>query len=798
MIYLLIGATLTVFVRDSWPLYSFCAAILLMLAVLAGKRQLDRISLLPLLFPAFGLLQLALASTADAASTRVAALRWFALAGVLMIAEARLADQRRRDRFLDQFLAFTGLTALLCLLQLNTSQGKALWYFDTGFNDVVYGFFPSRNNYGQFVELALAAALWRALTDRRRRFWFGLAGALLYASAIASTSRGAAVLATVELLVVPGVVLWRTRKVQFRDSGLLYAGVIGLALATAAVSGWDTTWKRFSEPDAYQGRREFTQSALRMAVERPLIGHGLGTFSLVYPKFATIDVPETVRFAHDDWAEFAADGGFLFAAFVFALFATAVPRMLRHPWSLGLVFVMVHAGFDYPFPRVAVAGWMFALLGALRAADGRVRSEPAADRRWWAIPVALVGCCVLGIYWCGRLGVADGYYRQDTQASVRRAIEIVPDQAQYYLRLAQLYESSHVQAILERALQLNPDNAEIWIEVGLDAELRGELKRAEGSLVKAAELDATWLPRWTLANYYFRRGGGGPLPGITGGGPLPYGRGSEEDGRAFWLPGGGPLPTHRAFWTWAAQAAAIANPRRDLIPLFKLASQLDPDPAAMLRIVPDRPAPLRQFVKFLLESGETRSLEQAAERLLSCGNQGNDRPYIFWAIEGFLSHRRPDGAARLWTKLRDHGWISTQAGGAFINPPLESSMDWRYKDVTGITRSLGSDGRLRFDFSGQQPEEVSLLERHVPVSASVNQRLAWNSSTKFPSGLEWQVQSLAGAVLAQSKLQSGGVEFTPPDSIVRLLLLYRRAPGTTRFTGVVDLDPALLLDHGQR
>lgn len=771
MIYLLIGATLTVFVRDSWPLYSFCAAILLMLAVLAGKRQLDRVSLLPLLIPAFGLLQLALSSTADAASTRVAALRWFALAGVSMIAEARLADQTRRDRFLDQFVGFAGLTALLCLLQLNTSQGKALWYFDTGFSDVVYGFFPSRNNYGQFVELALAVALWRALTDRRRRLWFGLASAVLYASAIASTSRGAAFLATVELLVIPGVVLWRTRQQQFRDSGLLYTGIIGLALAIAAASGWDTTLKRFSEPDAYQGRREFTRSAFRMAMERPLIGHGLGTFSLVYPKYATIDVPETVRFAHDDWAEFAADGGFLFAAFVFALFVTAVPRMLRHPWSLGVIFVMVHAAFDYPFPRVAVAGWMFALLGALKAADGRVENTQAGVMRWWAFPVALVGYCVLGIYWGGRLGVADVFFRQDTQASVRRAVEIVPDQPQYYLRLAQLSESNQVPALLQQALQLNPYHAETWIEAGLAEELRGDLTRAEGSLVKAAQLDATWLPRWTLANYYFRRANAQPLNG----------RNSQE-----------------AFWNWAAHAAAIANPRRDLIPLFKLAYQLDPDPAPILSMLPDRPGHLRQFVKFLLETSETRSLEQAADRLLSCGNQGNDRGYIFWAIEGFLSHRRPDGAVHLWTKLRERGWISDQAGSAFSEPPLESSMDWRYNDVIGITRSLGSDGRMRFEFSGQQPEDGTLLERHVPMIAGVKQRFVWNSSTAALSGLEWQVLSLAGAVLTQSKLKSGGVEFTPPDSIVRLLLLYRREPGTTRFTGMVDMDPALLLDHGQR
>ena len=124
MIALLIGATLTAFVRESWPLYSFCIAILLVLAVIACKRQLDRISLLPLLIPAFGLLQLMLSATAYAPSTRVAALRWFALAGVLMIAEVRLNDRERRLQFLDQFLVFASLTAVLCLLQLNTSGGK--------------------------------------------------------------------------------------------------------------------------------------------------------------------------------------------------------------------------------------------------------------------------------------------------------------------------------------------------------------------------------------------------------------------------------------------------------------------------------------------------------------------------------------------------------------------------------------------------------------------------------------------------------------------------------------------------
>ena len=730
-----------------------------MLAVIAWQRQLDRVSLLPLLIPAFGMVQLLLSTTAYAPATRVAALRWLALAGVMMITQARYAsDRQRRDRFLDQFVLFAAVTSVICLLQMHSSHGKVLWLFNTGYDDIVFAFFPSRNNYGQFVELALGVALYRAMTDKTRGMWFGLASALLYASAIASTSRGAAVLTTIELLVVPAVTLWRSRKSQVFHAALLYAGVLGLALVWTAISGWDATWKRFGEPDAFQGRREFTQSALQMARDRPLLGQGLGTFSLVYPRYAKIDSPELVNFAHDDWAEFASDGGFLFAALVFGIFAWAVPRMLRHPWSLGLVFVLTHALFDFPFQRIAVAGWMFALLGSLPAVSG----VGLKVRQGWLVPAMVGVFCAAGIYWSARLGVADLIYRRDTLAAVRRASELVPDESRYYLRLAQLYDGNNVRAILERALRENPWDSNTLIQLGLDAEMRGDLSQAEASFLKATQLDAGWVPRWTLANYYLRRA------------------------------------DVNAFWTWTAKATANASDRRDFIPLFRLASQLEPDPATMLKVLPDRAVPLRHYVTYLLETGETRALEKAAMRLADCGTVGNDRPYVFWAIEGFLAHKQPDGAVHLWSKLKQRHWIGDEAGTTFSDPPLESSLDWRYKDVNGVTRTHRGDGRLRLQFSGQQPEEVGLLERFVPVHPKVQQRVEWGlAPTQAPAeaGVRWQIQSLSGAVLASSELQSGALEFTPEESIVRMRLIYRRAPGTTRLSGTVDLAPARVVSN---
>ncbi|MGB8845689.1 MAG: hypothetical protein WCC73_08405, partial [Terracidiphilus sp.] len=107
---------------------------------------------------------------------------------------------------------------------------------------------------------------------------------------------------------------------------------------------------------------------------RPLMGFGLDTFPEVYQRFAIADLDVYANHAHNDWAEFAADGGIPFMLLVFLPFAAAVPTAIRHPWGMGLIAVMLHACVDYPFPRPAVSGWMFAMLAVLYMAQ-------AADRQ---------------------------------------------------------------------------------------------------------------------------------------------------------------------------------------------------------------------------------------------------------------------------------------------------------------------------------------------------------------------------------------------------------------------------------
>ena len=106
-------------------------------------------------------------------------------------------------------------------------------------------------------------------------------------------------------------------------------------------------------------------SAVDMAKHRPWMGYGLGTFTEVYQQHSIKDFPFYANHAHNDWAEFAADGGIPFLLLILIPCAAAVPTAIRHPWGLGIIAVMLNACVDYPFPRPAVSGWFFAMLALL-------------------------------------------------------------------------------------------------------------------------------------------------------------------------------------------------------------------------------------------------------------------------------------------------------------------------------------------------------------------------------------------------------------------------------------------------
>jgi hypothetical protein len=387
LIALLGFTTVTVWVQGSWALQFFQMGIytLVIVQIVFGIRNQGESTLgdiRPLLIcaiPLWGIIQLLGHTTSSSFATRGEVLRWGALSGVFYLTWTVVQFQSSRRKFLTAFVCFATAMAILCVMQLNTSHGKILWLIDTRYGDI-YGTFQNKNNYCQFVELALPVALWGAMRQGWRSWWRALASGILYASVIGAASRAGFALCTAELITIPVIGLAKLRKNRTRSAVTSTASIL-LVIPTIAATftvavGWRPIWQRFQGNDPYAIRREYALGAIDMVKHRPFTGYGLGTFEYVYQRYTTKDSPLVANHAHNDWAEFAAEGGVPFLLLIGIPFFGAMPSAIRRPWALGLVATIMNAFVDYPFPRPAVSGWMFALLAMLYTTSRPERANP--------------------------------------------------------------------------------------------------------------------------------------------------------------------------------------------------------------------------------------------------------------------------------------------------------------------------------------------------------------------------------------------------------------------------------------
>ncbi len=79
-------------------------------------------------------------------------------------------------------------------------------------------------------------------------------------------------------------------------------------------AGIDRLIGKLEQNDQLAVRRDINRSSLAMIRERPFTGWGLNTYVPVYRMFALYDDGTYVNRAHNDWLQFLAEGGILFAA----------------------------------------------------------------------------------------------------------------------------------------------------------------------------------------------------------------------------------------------------------------------------------------------------------------------------------------------------------------------------------------------------------------------------------------------------------------------------------------------------
>jgi O-antigen ligase len=332
--------------------------------------------------PVWGLLQLATHRTVYRWGTWEAVLNWGTWLALFFLALQLFQRSAARHWFMRFALYFGFGLSVISTVQMFTSGGKIFWLFPSGYTDYVLGPFVYRNQYAAFVEMILPIALWQALRDRRLAFASCAIAAAMLASVVASASRAGSVLVCVEVAAVL-LLAWRRGLAPARALALGFAAFAAIAVLFAAIAGWQTLRQRLWDPDPLAGRREFLVSSLAMLHDRPAMGFGLGNWARAYPQYALFDDGNYVNQAHNDWLQWAVEGGVPFFLILLSLVVMAVPAALHSVWGVGLLSVWVHCLVEYPLQqRPAIGAWFFVLLGVLAASRNRGasrKSSPAAS-----------------------------------------------------------------------------------------------------------------------------------------------------------------------------------------------------------------------------------------------------------------------------------------------------------------------------------------------------------------------------------------------------------------------------------
>ena len=390
--------------------------------------------------------------------------------------------------------------------------------------------------------------------------------------------------------------------------------------------------------------------------------------------------------------------------------------------------------------------------------------------------LATAGLAMAGL-WSVRIACADYYASRQTVAGTEKALALMPGQASYYYQLGLLLsdrEPWRAEQAFRRSVVLNPGNQQAWIGLGLRAEMAGDMAKAERDLLHAAEVDKEYLPKWTLANFYFRR----------------------NDKTRFWL--------------WAKSAAQMLY--GDPLPLFHLCGALVEDGNLLERLDISEPQIQAAYLSYLLGKDRLDLIGPAAARLID-RVRPDDVPLLLAACDRLMNARNVDGALTIWNRMAAKKSISSPplsadaeqvfGNDSFVVPPLSQGFDWRLTaaDTVAASREEVPLG-LRLTFSGRQPEQCEPLYRLVPVQEGRGYEFGASYQTygvRPNTGLTWRVtDAISGALLAASDglaSENGAraaVDFVTPAGcrLIKIALSYRRAIGTTRIEGSIAVREA--------
>ena len=396
-------------------------------------------------------------------------------------------------------------------------------------------------------------------------------------------------------------------------------------------------------------------------------------------------------------------------------------------------------------------------------------------RRLFLPLVTICGLAAFAAY-AVLLATADAAFRQNTLFSAQTAVRLVPSSASYHSLLAEVLEEAGASPDdeLRRATALSPRESRYWIRRAFRAEVEGKYDESEQFLLEAHRVDRGFDPRWALMNYYFRRGN---------------------------------IPQ---FWVSAREALEMSY--GDLEPIFRLCIAVNNDPAFTAQMLPHRRTILLSFFAWLLRQNRMESISPIAAQL-AAEAEPEDVPLLVGYCDRQMGHDN-QSSLTVWNSLcRRHmvGFSELDPGrGDIVTNPdlvaasLRQGFDWRYNSTPAIAaKPLDTGQGISFEITGFQPDLVAILDEEIPQTPgkqyvqNYEYRLIGD---QHDTGLQWVVRRVgvseyasdstvaASSVLAGTDWNTGHMEFSAARlDAARLILQYRRSPGTVRWKGTVQI-----------
>jgi O-antigen ligase len=357
-------------------------AIAVAAALLAGGGPALRAS--PLLRPLVLLLAVHVAAAAASAVPLVGALetvRVMLLGALALLASAGAGAS-------SQGVARAGLLSLLVAL-IAVGLPGLLGLIATDVRGAAYGTLENRNDLGTIAAAGVAAGLYLA----RARVG-DVALALLAAGGhalSAARTRGALIAAA---LAGGAALVFGRGAARGRERAVAVAAAAGLVLVAALVFLRPVT----ALGESAASRLVFWRAALDLFAERPLLGHGPGSYRVEIGRFAGDGARLIALDAHQDFLQTLAETGLAGGVALVWLIAVAL-RAARagdheRAWAFALAAVLLHSLTHMVLRVTAPSALAFVALGlaAPAAAAGTARVSTR-----WRVAIAGGGAIALGV-----------------------------------------------------------------------------------------------------------------------------------------------------------------------------------------------------------------------------------------------------------------------------------------------------------------------------------------------------------------------------------------------------------------